>query len=85
VSNRLGNDPGGLPPWWWELHLRKARGEQLSEEEQSRYDAEMTRQDQAAPLEVDLETTCQLLQEENETLRRRIAELERLLTKRGAV
>jgi hypothetical protein len=34
---------------WWQLHLRKARGEVLSPDEQQRYDAEMARHDQEAP------------------------------------
>jgi hypothetical protein len=42
---------------WWELHLRKARGESLSGEEQNRYDAEIAKQDrEAAPLTNDLES-----------------------------
>ena len=42
---------------WWELHLRKARGETLTQREQQLYDAETARQDQEAqPLKSDLET-----------------------------
>ena len=42
---------------WWGLHLRRARGESLSQEEQRYYDSELARQDQeAAPLNTDLES-----------------------------
>ena len=34
---------------WWGLHLRKARGERLSEEEEDFYDSELARQDREAP------------------------------------
>jgi hypothetical protein len=37
------------PRDWWDLHLRKARGEPLSEEEQRAYEAELARQDRDAP------------------------------------
>ena len=46
---------------WWDLHLRKARGETLSENEQQFYEAELARQDrEAPPLKSDLETLKQL-------------------------
>jgi chromosome segregation ATPase len=32
-------DPSVPTPEWWSLHLRKARGESLSEEEQAAYEA----------------------------------------------
>ena len=36
------------PRIWWDWHLRKARGETLSEQEQQLYDAEVARQDREA-------------------------------------
>ncbi|MBL8799975.1 MAG: hypothetical protein JNM56_39195 [Planctomycetia bacterium] len=68
-------------PGWWELHLRHARGEPLSEEEQQQYAAEMARQDhEAAPLG-NLDTLKKLrnelddLLEENTQLRSRLEQL----------
>lgn len=41
---------------WRGLHLRKARGESLSEDEQRFYDSELARQDrEAPPLKSDIE------------------------------
>jgi len=68
---------------WWDLHLRKARGETLSETEQQLYDAELARQDrEAPPLENDLEGLKQLRQQvlalgrDNADLRKRLSELD---------
>jgi hypothetical protein len=68
---------------WWELHLRKARGEALSEQEQQLYDAELARQERdASPLHVDLASLRSLrdqvtsLARTNADLRGRVAELE---------
>lgn len=36
-------------PTWWDLHLRNARGESLSDAERLRYDAELMRQDRNDP------------------------------------
>ena len=69
---------------WWELHLRKARGESLNEEEQLRYDAELARQErEATPLQTDLlslkalRTEVFALQSTNEQLHSRLAELKK--------
>jgi hypothetical protein len=66
---------------WWELHLRKARGEALSKAEQQVYDAELARQDQAAPLPLaslkKLREQAGVLETENAALRQRLHELER--------
>ena len=41
---------------WWELHLRKARGEALTEQELQQYEAQVARQDrEVPPLTVDLD------------------------------
>ena len=40
--------PEPAPAGWWELHLRHARGEQLSEAERQLYEKEVARQDRAA-------------------------------------
>jgi len=67
---------------WWELHLRKARGEQLSAAEQERYNAEIARQDQEAPAQNHIEAlkemraTAAALALENAQLRLRIERLE---------
>jgi hypothetical protein len=69
---------------WWDLHLRKARGELLSEKEQRVYDDEMARQDQQfPPLKVDLEALKKLrervvfLAQENSQVRSRLTDVER--------
>ena len=69
---------------WWDLHLRKARGELLTEDEQRSYDAELVRQErQAPPLIVDLSSLKQLrtevsaLSKTNEQLHVRLAEVEK--------
>jgi hypothetical protein len=71
------------PRSWWELHLRKARGEALTEQELREYDQEMARQDrEAPPLTGDLGELRNLrekvlaLAQGNATLRNRIGELE---------
>jgi hypothetical protein len=70
-------------PTWWDLHLRKARGEVLSEAEQRRYDEEMARQDREAPLTGDIEmlkrmrATAAALGEESAQLRARIERIEK--------
>ncbi len=71
------------PRPWWELHLRKARGGVLSEEEQRLYDAEIARQDsEAAPLEIDLDSLKKMreqvcaLRQSGSHLRDRLAELD---------
>jgi hypothetical protein len=62
---------------WWELHLRKARGETLSEQEERLYAAEAARQDQdAPPLQGDLQGQAALCQEKD-ALRARVSELEK--------
>lgn len=72
------------PKAWWELHVRKARGETLSDEEQRLYDAEVARQDgEAVPLKSDLGSLRNLreqaraLAQANPELRDRLAELDR--------
>jgi hypothetical protein len=67
---------------WWDLHLRRARGEILSESEQAFYDAETNRQDQEAPrlgnleaLKTLLATVAAMAQESSE-LRERLLRLE---------
>lgn len=66
---------------WWELHLRKARGETLSAREQKQYESELASHDQQASIQ-DLEHLKQLRahvassEKENAQLRKRIAELE---------
>ncbi len=69
---------------WWELHLRIARGETLSEQEQQLYDAEVARQDrEAPPLKTDLESLRTMREQvlalgrDNVELRSRVDELER--------
>jgi hypothetical protein len=71
-------------PTWWELHLRKARGEPLSQQDQQQYDAEIARQDQEAPpLKSDLETLKKMREEvlalarDNTSLRSRLAALDK--------
>jgi predicted RNase H-like nuclease (RuvC/YqgF family) len=71
------------PRLWWELHLRKARGETLSEAEQQLYDAETARQDrQAPPLASDLQALKELrdqvraLARDNTALRARLSDLD---------
>ena len=71
-------------PTWSILHLRKARGESLSEVEQARYDSEMTRQDaEALPLRTDLPALKAMrmqvaaLSESNAAMRDRITDLAR--------
>ena len=71
-------------PTWWDLHLRKARGESLSATEQSRYDSELARQDaEALPLHADLQSLKAMrdqvtaLSETNAAMRDRIAHLTR--------
>lgn len=44
------------PSAWWELHLRKARGELLSEAELQRYEAELALHDRESLARHDLET-----------------------------
>ena len=68
---------------WWELHLRKARGESLSEQEERFYAEEVSRQDQeAAPLTNDFASLMEMrakflvLRGENRDLRKRISEIE---------
>ena len=68
---------------WWELHIRKARGETLSEEEERVYQAELTRQEaEATPLTIDVAALKQLHEEflslrgENHKLQTRLANLE---------
>jgi hypothetical protein len=68
---------------WWNLHLRKARGETLSDSEQHFYDAELARQDHdAPPLKSDLETLKKLRHQVlatgnvNSELRKRLSDLE---------
>lgn len=69
-------------PAWWDVHLRKARGERLSESEQAIYEAEIARQDQEAPLRANLEalkalrTSVTALAQENAELRERLTRLE---------
>jgi hypothetical protein len=75
-------NPQPEPPTWWDLHLRKARGEALSESEQALYEAEIARQDQEAPLRGNLEALKTLrarvtaLAQENADLRERLTRLE---------
>src|SRR4051794_37282043 len=81
-------EPQASQPTWWDLHLRKARGEVLSESEQALYDAEIARHDQEMPLRGNLEAlkalrdTVMTLAQENANLRKRLAQLE---TEREAV
>jgi hypothetical protein len=69
---------------WWNLHLRIARGEALSAEEQQLYDAEVARQDrEVPPLKTDIESLKTMREQvlalgrENAKLRSRVEELER--------
>ncbi len=72
-------------PNWWELHLRKVRGEALSESEQRRYEEEMARQDREAPLKSDVETlkkvrtTATALAQESAQLRARLYSFKKLM------
>ena len=68
---------------WWDLHLRKARGETLTDQEQEVYEAELARQDRdAPPLNRDLEALKTMREQvlalgrNGAELRRRVAELE---------
>lgn len=67
---------------WWDLHLRKVRGDSLSEAEQQRYDAELARHDrEEAPLgRVEamrqLRDAATALTRDNAQLRERLAQLE---------
>jgi predicted RNase H-like nuclease (RuvC/YqgF family) len=69
-------------PAWWVLHMRKVRGEPLSEAEQKFYDEEMARQDAAAPLKSNIETlkkmreTVLALAQESMALRAQVERLE---------
>ncbi len=69
---------------WWGLHLCKARGETLSEEDRGLYDAELARQDRgASPQTSDLEALKKMraqaadLATLNNELRSRLQALER--------
>ncbi len=71
------------PHTWWQLHLRKAKGETLSSAEQHAYDAELCRQDcEASPLKIDLirlkylRTQASELAKTNADFRSRVTELE---------
>lgn len=70
------------PAAWWELHLRQARGEPLSGDEQQRYDAEIARHDQEVPAQRPIEAlkvmraAAAALAHENTELRLRIERLE---------
>jgi hypothetical protein len=74
--------PESVSPTWWELHLRTARGESLSDAERQIYEAELARHDQEAPPLGDLDTLRQLrtavaeLTQENTQLRGRRVQLE---------
>ena len=68
---------------WWELHVRKARGEQLTDGEQARYDAELQKHDQAtngrseiADME-SLRNHVERLSQENGVLRQRVEDLQK--------
>jgi predicted RNase H-like nuclease (RuvC/YqgF family) len=67
---------------WWQLHVRKARGETLTEQEEQCYAAEVARQDrEAVPIQnlEDLKTLreqTRALTAENRDLRERVQELE---------
>jgi chromosome segregation ATPase len=70
-------------PSWWQLHLRKARGESLSQAELQAYEAELARQDKEAPrlntdvaTLIDLRTQISHLAQLNGDYRSRLAELE---------
>jgi len=68
-------------PAWWVLHLRKAKGEHLSEAEQQLYDVEMAHQDQAAALQPlaalrELRASINALAQQNADVRTRLAQLE---------
>ncbi len=75
-------NPEFQTPTWWELHLRHARGEELTEAERQAYEAELARHDQGAPPLGDLESLRQLRQaasqqaRENAQLRERLEQLE---------
>ena len=69
---------------WWDLHLRLARGETLSEQEQQLYDAEVARQDrEAPPLKSGLEALKAMRQQvldlglDNADLRSQVTDLEK--------
>jgi hypothetical protein len=72
-------------PSWWQLHLRKARGEILSDAEEQEHAAEMARHDAADTLSVDLTELLTLrksmtdLAQENDRLRQRVRELGKML------
>lgn len=67
---------------WWTLHLKKARGQELSEAEQQIYDAEVARLDRTDTGKVDIDALKKLraevaeLAEQNDELRTRAAELQ---------
>lgn len=72
-----------LAAGWWELHLRKARGQALAPEELRRYEAELSRQDgEAAPLNCGLAALITMradlaqLGQANAALRSRLGELD---------
>ncbi len=69
---------------WWDLHLRKARGESLTNTELQFYEEELARQDRESPsLQTNLETLrqlrCQMLATANvnSELRNRLSDLEK--------
>ncbi len=73
---------------WWSLHLRRARGEILSTDEQHRLDMELAKQDRIAPpLRTDLVSLKRLREEvlhrsqENDQLHARLAQLEQERTR----
>lgn len=67
---------------WWELHLRKCRGESLTAAEQEQYESELAVQDQPVAVH-NLEHLKQLrlqvatAENENDQLRNRIVDLEK--------
>jgi cell division protein FtsB len=71
------------PKSWWQLHLRNARGETLSESERQQYEAELHRQEsEAKPFTSDLGKVKQLRAQAAELklasveLRTRLSDLE---------
>lgn len=75
-------NPEPQTPSWWELHLRHARGETLTEAERQTYEAELARHDQAAPPLGNLDVLRQLRAatdqqgRANAQLRERLAKLQ---------
>ncbi len=67
---------------WWELHLKKARGECLTPEEQRRYEVELSRHDQDSGIGADiaslrkLRTEVYAIADQNSELRTRVVSLE---------